>query len=447
MSLGSQNSASPHSASLAELRNVYQTFQLDSGRKLKVLENINLSLYDNEVLVLLGPSGSGKSTCLRILAGLLKPTHGKVFVHDKTLQDINSDVALVFQSFALLPWLNVADNVALGLKPLMLPKVEVEQRVKRAIDLVGLEGFEEAYPKELSGGMKQRVGFARAVVMERPILCLDEPFSALDILTAETLRKEVLNLWLAKKTSVQSIVLITHNITEAVSMGSRILVMGSNPGQIRYTIRNELPYPRDEKSVAFKNLVEIIRDVLTEAIIPDTPDWVPPALQGQAVEAPPNVNMTEVVGLLELVSEEGGRADAFALAPKLMKDSLQILLMAKAAELLDFVDTPKNQIVLTDLGKNFIKADINRRKEMIHERLMQLKLTQLFYHRLLNSDSMSMSKDDAIQTIHEWLPNENPETVFDTLIQWGRYGELFGYNDDSKEVYIDKDESEETHHE
>jgi NitT/TauT family transport system ATP-binding protein len=432
----------PTPSHLVELRNVYQTFQLDSGRKLKVLENINLSLYDNEVLVLLGPSGSGKSTCLRIMAGLLKPTHGKVFIGDHVLHTTNSDVALVFQSFALLPWLNVADNVALGLKPLKLSKEEVVHRVKQAIDLVGLEGFEEAYPKELSGGMKQRVGFARAVVMERPILCLDEPFSALDVLTAETMRKEILNLWLAKKTAVKSIALITHNISEAVSMGSRILVMGSNPGQIRYSIRNELPYPRDEKSAAFKSLVEIIRDVLTEAIIPDTPEWVPPALQGQAIEAPPHVNLTEVVGLLELVSEEGGRADAFGLANKLTKDSLQILLMAKAAELLDFVDTPKNQIVLTDLGRNFIKADINRRKEMIHERLMQLKLTQLFHNRLQSSDGMSMSKDDAIQTIHEWLPNENPEVVFDTLIQWGRYGELFGYNDDSKEVYIDIKENE-----
>jgi NitT/TauT family transport system ATP-binding protein len=426
------------------MRNVYQTFQLDSGRKLKVLENINLSLYDNEVLVLLGPSGSGKSTCLRIIAGLLKPTHGKVFVHEHPLHAANSEVALVFQSFALLPWLNVVDNVALGLKPLKLTREEVEHRVKRAIDLVGLEGFEEAYPKELSGGMKQRVGFARAVIMERPILCLDEPFSALDVLTAETMRKEILNLWLAKKTAIKSIVLITHNISEAVSMGSRILVMGSNPGQIRYSIRNELPYPRDEKSAAFKSLVEIIRDVLTEAIIPDTPEWVPPALQGQAIEAPPQVALTEVVGLLELVSEEGGRADAFGLANKLMKDSLQILLMAKAAELLDFVDTPKNQIVLTDLGRNFIRADINRRKEMIHERLMQLKLTQMFFHRLQNSDGMSMGKDDAIQTIHEWLPNENPETVFDTLVQWGRYGELFGYNDDSKDVYIDNQDDEES---
>jgi NitT/TauT family transport system ATP-binding protein len=425
---------------MLELRNVYQSFRLESGRKLKVLDNINLSLFENEVLVLLGPSGSGKSTCLRLMAGLLNPTHGKVYLHNEELEGTNEEVALVFQNFALLPWLNVADNVALGLKPMGLPPEEVEQRVKKAIDLVGLEGFEEAYPKELSGGMKQRVGFARALVMERPVLCLDEPFSALDVLTAETLRKEILNLWLSRKTAIKSIVLITHNIAEAVSMGSRILVMGSNPGQVRYTIRNELPYPRDEKTASVKALVEIIRDVLTESIIPDAPEWVPPALQGTGFEAPPNVNMTEVVGFLEVVMEDGGRADAFTLAQKLTKDSLNILLMAKAAELLDFVDTPKNQIVLTDLGRAFVKADVNQRKRMIHEGLMQLKLTQQFYQRLSNSEGGAMGRDEAIQTIHEWLPNENPEDVFDTLVQWGRYGELFGYNDDNKEVYIDRGE-------
>jgi NitT/TauT family transport system ATP-binding protein len=427
-------------APLMELKNVYQTFMLDSGRKIRVLKDINLTLSQNEVLVLLGPSGSGKSTCIRILAGLLEPSEGNVFLKGEKLENINPDVALVFQSFALLPWLNVHDNVALGVKPLHLSDEEVQTRVKHAIDLVGLEGFEEAYPKELSGGMKQRVGFARSLVMQRPILFLDEPFSALDVLTAETLRKEVLNLWISKKTSIQSVVLITHNITEAVSMGSRILVMGSNPGEIRYSIKNDLPYPRDEKSVAFKSLVENIHDVLTEAIIPDTPDWVPPTFAASTVESLPNVPLTEVVGFLDHLAEDGGRADIFSLAHKLMKDSLNILLMTKAAELLDFVDTPKNQIILTELGRAFIKADINRRKQLIHERMMQLKITQMFYQKLLDNDELTVSKEEAIQSIHEWLPNENPEDVFDTLVQWGRFGELFGYNDDSETVYIDRGE-------
>ncbi|MBY0472298.1 ATP-binding cassette domain-containing protein [bacterium] len=435
-------SATHTSDSLLDLKGIYQTYILDSGRRVKVLENVNLSVNHNEVLVLLGPSGSGKSTCLRIMAGLLKPTQGKVLMNGEKLSGTNPNIALVFQSFALLPWLNVADNVALGLKPLKLSEAEVNSRVKKAIDLVGLEGFEEAYPKELSGGMKQRVGFARALVMERPILCLDEPFSALDVLTAEALRKEVLNLWLNKKTITESVILVTHNITEAVSMGSRILVMGTNPGQIRFTIRNDLAYPRDEKTAAFKSLVESIHDVITEAIIPDTPEWIPPALAGSTIESLPKVNLNEVIGLIEMISQEGGRADAFALAHKLMKDSLQILMMAKAAELLELVDTPKNSVVLTDLGRNFVKADINGRKKMIYQSMMQLKLTQLFHQRLSALEELSIGREEAIQAIHEWLPNENPEDVFDTLIQWGRFGEVFGYNDDSKLVYIDRHEDQ-----
>ena len=421
-----------------ELKNVYQNFQLDSGRKIKVLKDINFTLNQSEVLVLLGPSGSGKSTCLRILAGLLKPTQGKVLLRGHRLEDTNSEVALVFQNFALLPWLNVADNVGVGLKPLNLSEDQSKKKIKTAIDLVGLEGFEEAYPKELSGGMKQRVGFARALVMGRPFLFLDEPFSALDVLTAETLRKEVLNLWLSKKTPIESVLLITHNITEAVSMGSRILVMGSNPGEIRYAIKNDLSYPRDEKSVGFKALVERLHDILTESIIPDT-EWTPPT-ESSAIESIPDVNLTELIGFLEVLDQEGGRADLYFLAQKLMKDSLNILLMAKAAELLDFVDTPKNQIVLTELGRTFIKADINRRKQLIHERLMQLKITQMFHQKLSAADGFSISKEEAVQTFHEWLPNENPENVLDTLIQWGRFGELFGYNDDSQTVYLDRGE-------
>lgn len=422
---------------LMELKDIYQTFTLDTGRKIKVLNGVDLVVNPGEVLVLLGPSGSGKSTCLRIIAGLLEPTRGSVNINGHPLVGPNPDVALVFQSFALLPWKNVADNVAVGVKSLLLPQDEEAARVKRAIDLVGLEGFEEAYPKELSGGMKQRVGIARALVMERPILCLDEPFSALDVLTAETLRKEVLNLWLSKKTATQSIVLITHNITEAVSMGSRILVMGGTTGKIGFSIKNDLPYPRDEKSSAFKGLVDNIHDLLTEAIIPDTPEWVPPALAAPSVEAIPNVNMTEVVGILEILSQQAGRVDAFALAERLMKESIEVLILAKAAELLDFVDTPKNQIVLTELGRAFVRADVNERKRWIHRQLMQLKIVQLFHQKLSAMSNQAMPHEDALQAIHDWLPNEDPEAVLDTLIQWGRYGELFGFNADTKQVYID----------
>lgn len=424
-------------APILELKNINHSFNVGAGKKIKVLKDINLSLYPGEVIALLGPSGSGKSTTLRIMGGLLQPTHGKVLVNGKKLEGINQLISMVFQSFVLLPWLSVFDNVAVGLESLSLPEEEVNPRVMRAIELVGLAGFEEAYPKELSGGMKQRVGVARALVMERPILFLDEPFSALDVLTAETLRKEVLNLWLSKKTSTSSVVLVTHNITEAVSLGKRILVMGTNPGHIRVSIKNDLPYPRDEKSSGFQGLVDNIHDVITEAINPDTPDWVPPALAGSGIETLPPVSINEIIGLLEFVSAQGGRVDSFSMAQTLKKDFGQILFLAKAAELLELVDTPRHSIVLTEQGKRFVQADVTARKKMVHSALLELKLCQAFYQRLQNSPNFILSYDTALEFVLELLPGEDNQRLLDTLIQWGRYGELFGFNPDAKEVYLD----------
>jgi NitT/TauT family transport system ATP-binding protein len=423
---------------LVELKNIHQSFTLSSGQKIKVLQDIHFTLEEGEILAILGPSGSGKSTCLRILSGLIEPTLGQCLRRGKPLVGPNPDVAMVFQTFALLPWLNVAQNVAVGLEPLSLTKLEAEERIKKAIDLVGLEGFEEAYPRELSGGMKQRVGIARALVMERPILCLDEPFSALDVLTAEVLRKEVLNLWRSGKTPVKSIVIVTHNILEAISMGSKILVMGTNPGQIKLAVKNDLPYPRDEISGRFKEFVDNIHSVITEDIIPDTPDWVPPAMIANAVEALPSVQLNEVFGLLDRIHESGGRADAFAIAQALKQESTQVLLMAKAAELLDFVDTPKNAIVLTNLGNQFVKADVNLKKQMIRAQLQQLRIADLLKTKLETSENHEISTEECLEFIRDWLPNEPAEKIFDTLIQWSRYGELFGYNATSKTVYLDQ---------
>ncbi len=425
------------SQNLLELKNISHFFQLGEGKKFKVLQQISLELNPGEIVALLGPSGSGKSTCLRIMGGLLKPTHGSVMVEGKPLSGPNPNVSMVFQSFVLLPWLSVYENVALGIAPLDLPEEEVRIRVKKVIDLVGLEGFEEAYPRELSGGMKQRVGIARALVMERPILFMDEPFSALDVLTAESLRKEVLNIWMSKKTATSSVVIVTHNITEAVSLGGRILVMGTNPGHVRVAIKNELPYPRDEKTAGFKSLVENIHDVITEAINPDTPDWIPPAFMASTVEALPPVSISEVIGLMEFIATNGGRADLYAIAQTLGKDFGQILFFAKGAELLDFVDTPKNGIVLTDLGRRFISSDVNMRKKLVHDALLQLKLCQLIREQLQAAPNYVIPHAEVVETIHNLLPNEDSEKQLETLIQWGRYGELFGYNADVQELYLD----------
>ncbi len=433
---------------LIELKDVSKGFRLDSGTDLRVLEEIRLSVFEGEFLALLGPSGSGKSTCLRVMSGLVQPTTGEVLTPQGSLQGPNLDVALVFQSFALFPWETVYTNIALALKPLQLPPPELKIRVKRVIDLVGLEGFEEAYPRELSGGMKQRVGIARALVMERPLLLLDEPFGALDVLTADTLRSEVVHLFQDRKTVTSSVVLVTHNIQEAVLMAGRILVMGTHPGRIRQEIINDLPYPRDDRTPAFRRMVSQIHALITEALMPDTPvasasgdSRSYPVTRRQPKESPieslPNIQIVEMMGLLEAVADEGGSADIFELAHKTGKEFGRTLYLVKAAELLELADTPKQTVILTRLGGRFVDGDINLRKKMLHELFGSLKIVQMTTNLLKKDENYRLRIEELTERVGEWLPNENPEQIVEALVSWGRFSEYFGYNDDTKEVYLD----------
>jgi NitT/TauT family transport system ATP-binding protein len=431
--------------SLIELKNVSKIFQLESGTDIKVLNEVNLAVYDDEVVALLGPSGSGKSTCLRIMSGLIKATDGDVEARNQPLTGTNLDVALVFQSFALFPWETVYNNIELALRPLHLPPTEAKSRIKKAIDLVGLEGFEEAYPRELSGGMKQRVGIARAIVMERPIIFLDEPFSALDVLTADTLRSEIVKIFLDKKTATRSMVLVTHNIHEAVIMAKRILVMGSNPGHIRREFINDLPYPRDDSSLAFRKMVSEIYGLITEALMPDsppvstTPSVLPTkqAPKEPPVETLPNIQITEMIGLLEVISDEGGAADIFELAHNTGKDFGKTLYLVKAAEILELVETPKQRVILTELGRHFVEGDINVRKRMLNELFGHLRIVQMTSNLLRRDETLRIPIEELTERVGEWLPNENPPQIVETLVLWGRFAEYFGYNDDTKEIYLD----------
>ncbi len=428
---------------LIELKNVSKVFTLESGTTLKVLDGVNLSVGEDEVVALLGPSGSGKSTCLRIMSGLIEPTQGEVLARGLPLSGTNLDVALVFQSFALFPWETVYQNIALALKPLHLSVSEVKARTKKAIDLVGLEGFEEAYPRELSGGMKQRVGIARALVMDRPSIFLDEPFSALDVLTADTLRTEMVKIFLDKKTSTRSMVLVTHNIQEAVFMAKRIMVMGINPGHIRREILNDLSYPRDEQSPAFRRMVSQIHALITETLMPDTPtgstlSLLPKQIPKEPpIETLPNVQIVEMIGLLEAVADQGGTADIFELAHGTGKDFGRTLYLVKAAELLELVDTPKQNVVLTDLGRHFVAGDINVRKRMLHELFGALRIVQMTSNLLRKDEHFRLPVEALTERVGEWLPTENPHLIVDALVSWGRFAEYFGYNDDTKEVYLD----------
>jgi NitT/TauT family transport system ATP-binding protein len=433
---------------LIELKNVSKTYVLESGNQIKALHEVNLAVYEDEVVALLGPSGSGKSTCLRIMCGLTDATDGEVFARGENLVGTNLDVALVFQSFALFPWETVYTNIALALRPLNLSPGETKSRAKKVIDLVGLEGFEEAYPRELSGGMKQRVGIARALVMERPILFLDEPFSALDVLTADTLRTETVKVFQDKKTSTRSMVLVTHNIQEAVFMAKRILVMGSNPGFIKREIVNDLSYPRDDQSPAFRRMVQEIHALITEALMPDAPAAQPATGTGLGplaglppreppIETLPNVQISEMIGLMEAIAAEGGTADIFELAHQTGKEFGRTLYLVKASELLELVDTPKQKVILTDLGKHFVEGDINVRKRMLHELFGALRIVQMTTNLLRKDDSFRLPIEALQERVAEWLPSENPLQVVEALVSWGRFAEYFGYNDDTKEVYLD----------
>jgi NitT/TauT family transport system ATP-binding protein len=428
---------------LVELKNVSKNYILESGVELRVLERLNFSVEHNRVVALLGPSGCGKSTSLRIMAGLICATSGEVLVEGQPLLGINKDVAMVFQSFALFPWETVSSNVSLALNSQNLSAHEIKERVKKAIDLVGLEGFEEAYPRELSGGMKQRVGIARALVLERPLLFLDEPFSALDVLTADALRSEVVNLFIGKKTKTVSVVLVTHNIQEAVLMAQSVLVMGTNPGQIRRSIEIDLPYPRDEDSPAFRKIVSQIHAMITETLMPDiltggkekTPIT---RLRPVAVESLPKAQITEMIALLETIFDQDGMADIFELAHQSRRDFGSTLYLVKAAELFNLVDTPKQTVILTKLGRELVLGDINVRKKLLHDQFANLQIVQMTHNFIRESPKNRIHIDELTNQLAKLLPNENPLDQVQTLISWGRFSEYLGYSDISKEVYLDE---------
>jgi NitT/TauT family transport system ATP-binding protein len=429
--------------SLLELRNIGMSFTLESGHRLRVLEDINLQMRGGQTLALLGPSGSGKSTCLRILCGLQSPTEGTVLSRGQPLEGINTEISLVFQSFALLPWETVKRNIEISLLSLRLSEAEAQARVKKAIDIVGLEGFEEAFPRELSGGMKQRVGVARALAMERPILFLDEPFSALDVLTADSLRDEIMNIFLSGKTKTKAMLVVTHNIQEAVVMADRIFVMGSHPGKIRAEFLNPLPYPRDPESSKFLDLVSQIHHKITETYMSDSKDVgvKGSVLQtnkiGEILETLPDIHILDMIGLIETIASEGGSLNIFRLAADIGSDFGKTLYLTQAAEMLELVETPKQQVSLTQQGREFARGDVNIRKKMLHENFGKLKLVKAVCEILKEAPNFRFPIEDLHHQIHEWLPNENAKKLAQTLISWGRYSEYFGYNDLSQSFYLD----------
>jgi NitT/TauT family transport system ATP-binding protein len=435
---------------IAEVTDVSMVYSdSDGANRLLVLDKISLAVRAGEVLAILGPSGSGKSTLLRIMIGLLKATSGTVLVHGKPLVGIHPGVSLVFQNFALFPWLTVDDNVRLALNGLDLNPAAAKDRIGRCIDVVGLEGFEQAYPKELSGGMKQRVGIARALARAPELLCMDEPCSALDVFTAESLRSEIYRMWSGGQSKLpfqpKSVVIITHHIEEAVFLADRIVVMGTRPGRIRTIIQNDVPHPREYQSPAFLKMVQRLHDVITKEQMPDVPEGPAVAVQtpgGLPEPAPiPAVNLGHIFGVMEIVRDHGNQIDVFKLDSLTDYDFGYTISVVKAGELLGFLDTPKNQVLLTDLGRRFLDADINGRKSLFRQQLLTLGTFQFVLHLLKDAQGNHLNKEIVEEELAVRLTTEDVEKTFNTIVGWGRFGELFGYDASSEELSIDPDPS------
>ena len=415
---------------LCEVRKVSHEFRQPNGQMLTVLEDIDLTIRSNEVVALLGPSGCGKSTLLRVLAGLITPSSGGVLYHGQPMRGLNPGVAIVFQSFALYPWMTVAQNVATVLAARGIPADQIPERVDHAVRRVGLGGFEDAYPRELSGGMKQRVGMARALSVDPELLFMDEPFSQVDALTAESLRAEVIDIWSAKDHHLSSILMVSHDIKEVAYMADRIVVLGANPGVVRTIVENRLPRPRDYRSPEILRLVDQLHDIITGS---EMPDLAAPAVPvGSAVIEPvPEAHPGEIVGLLEYLDARGGSDELFRIVSDTRREFGRVIQVIKAAEMLDFVDTPKRMVLLEPEGHRFLKGGTaEERKAIWRERLLKLRLFADLADVIQRQGEEGVEGSFVLETLALSLPDENMERTFDTIIEWGRFGDLFQYDEE-----------------
>jgi NitT/TauT family transport system ATP-binding protein len=420
---------------LCDLRHITKGFTLPSGAPVKVLEDVSLDVREDEILAVLGPSGCGKSTLMRILAGLIAPDGGEVVYRGTKLAGLNPGVAIVFQSFALYPWLTVCDNIREPLRARGLGGREAQEATDRVIHLVGLTGFEGAYPRELSGGMKQRVGIARALAVEPEILCMDEPFSQVDALTAENLRSEVVRFWSDTATNPKTIFMVSHDVKEVVFMATRIVILGTHPGCLRTIIENDLPYPRDYRAPEFQRLVDRIHAVITEGELPDEPAATAPA--AGAWEPLPDATAGEILGLLKILDRREGRAEVFALVDKLGREFGKILAVVKGAELLDFVDTPGQAVLLTRKGREFLAAGVPERKQLFRRQVSRLRLFSDVVRQIRGSDRGEIDEYGVLTQLALNLPYEDAEQQFKTVVNWGRQADLFDYDPNRQKLFID----------
>ena len=416
------------------------------GSRIEVIAPINLDVDPGKIIALLGPSGCGKSTLLRILTGLSKPSSGEVLWHGQPIDSQSAGVAIVFQSFALFPWLTVVDNVEAPLEARGVIAIERHKRALRILDTVGLDGFESAYPKELSGGMKQRVGFARALVVEPEVLFMDEPFSALDVLTAENLRNELLELWINKKMPTSAIFIVTHNIEEAILLADRVIVLGRNPARVRADFTIELPHFRDRKSPRFVELVDYVYKIMTQ---PDLELAVPGAQASaqkparQKYQMLPHARVGGIAGLLELLQDRGGKEDLYRLAEELIMDAEDLLPIVEASVLLGFAALKEGDVEITTEGSHFSEADILTRKTLFRQAaLKHVMILQQIDSILHAKTDHSISEEFFYDILDEHFSQDEVERQFDTAMNWGRYAEIFDFDREAHRLVLAEPVSE-----
>ena len=424
-------------SALLQLESVSQVYGAGQKR-FTALEGISLALANSTFVALLGPSGCGKSTLLRIATGLQRPTAGRVLYRDRPLAGVNPHATIVFQTFALFPWLTVQQNVEIALKARGIP---ASLRAGRAVDLldrVGLDGFESAFPRELSGGMRQKVGFARAMAVEPELLCLDEPFSALDVLSADALRGELLELWLGGRIPARAILLVTHSIEEAVFMADRIVVMDKQPGRIVADLQVALPQPRQRKSRPFLALVDRIYGILAGQTQPEQVEMGTAPGEPGPTRGLPDVTINNLAGVLEHLRElPQGRTDIYQLAREFTVSSDEVLRLTEAVELLGMATIAEGDIILTPLGETYAEASILARKEIFASRIRRLPLFQWLIEILELAEGRRLEWDDVLGTLESEFPAEEAEHQLETAVNWGRYAELLAYDDNSGMLFLE----------
>lgn len=420
---------------LISVEHVSKSFTGSEGDELRVLDDISLDLRAGEIVALLGRSGSGKSTLLRTIAGLIGATTGDVRYRGRKLNGANPGTAMVFQTFALMPWLTVQDNVELGLAARGIPPARRREQALKAIDLIGLDGFESAYPKELSGGMRQRVGFARALVLEPDVLLMDEPFSALDVLTAENLRNELMTLWQQDDFPTKAICIVTHNIEEAVLLADRVLVLGANPGHLRAEVPITLDRPRNRKAPSFAAVVDKLYDLLTGR---EPGSAVPEPTEATPTARPlPAATVGGLAGLVEIVHTKGGRANLPDIAAELNFEIDDLLPLVDAAAMLDLLLVIGGDLAVTPMGKEFAGADIQRSKQIFAQQARHRAPLVRTICTALATAGGGLRSGFFLDLLRRGFSAEDAQQQLDIAIDWGRYAELFDYDTDSDQITVD----------